>query len=147
VKSIDLEWIVHNWDNASEDDRLAAAKEMRKRLRTAMTTLEGIGRSLGPRRGNPATKLARVKELRAQGWDVKDAAAQARAEAADQPRWDIPDAAQMRQQIREGLDWLVGVIYDWAERCPDLEPAWTQLEGRALDLHTRLRLDDGEMTH
>jgi hypothetical protein len=142
MKSLDLEWIVNNWDHASEEDRLAAGKEARKQLRAGMTQLERVARGLGPFYGEPHIKLARVKELRAQGLSLSEAAARAREESAGQPAWQVESAPEMRQQILDGLDEAVHVFYVWADRCPSLEPAWTDLERRAADLHTQLRAAD-----
>jgi hypothetical protein len=145
MKSLDLEWVLHNWGQASEEDRDAAGKEMRKRLRGAMTQLEGIARGLKPLRGDPLVRMSRIKELRAQGVSLQDAVVQLRDESAGMAPYQPEGWPAMRQQIRDTLDELVDVVYQWSDRCPDLEPAWTQLESRALDLHTGLRLDDGEM--
>jgi hypothetical protein len=144
MKALDLEWIVNNWEHATEADRLAAGKAARKQLRAGMTQLEHVARGLKPLHGDPAVRLARVKELRAQGLDLQEAVAQAREQVDGQPH--SPEGwAEMRQQIREALDEVVHVFYFWADRCPDLQPAWNDLERRAADLHTQLRIADSEV--
>jgi hypothetical protein len=142
MKSLDLEWIVNNWAAATEADRLAAGKETRKRLRATMTGLERSARMLAPQRGRQFDKLARVKELRAQGLGLREAAEVVREETADLPAWQLDGTPEMRQQIRESLEATTIVYRIWAELCPDLEPAWTDLERRALNLHDQLRRDD-----
>jgi hypothetical protein len=90
MKSLDLEWIVNNWEHASEADRFAAGKEAHKRLRAMMTELEQIAKGLAPLRGDPATRMARMKELRAQGLSLEQAVAELREESEGMPRWQPP---------------------------------------------------------
>jgi hypothetical protein len=144
MKTLDLQWIVADWEHASEADRLAAAKEARKRLRAMMTQLEGVVRGLTPLRGDPATRMARMKELRAQGLDLTAAVEQLRKESETMPRWEPPNWPEARREVLEGLDMAVLGPTFWRERYPAMEPDWSDLERRAADLHTRLRIADGE---
>jgi hypothetical protein len=143
MKSLDLEWVVNNWRIANDEARLAAAKEMRKRLRASMTALERMGRGLAPVRSAGNT-LARVQELRSQGLSLPDAVAKVRQEDAHLPPWQVEEAPQLRQQLRSLLDEKGSIISVWAALYPAFKPAWTDLERRVADLHTRLRLDDAE---
>jgi hypothetical protein len=146
VKSLDLEWIANNWQDATEADRLAAGKEMRKRLREGMTRMESLARACGPFRGEPGARAGRVIELRRQGLSLKEAAHKARDEAREEsahlPAWQPDDAPEIRRWIREAIDDVVRLFRIWAELCPSLEPAWSDLERRALNLHDQLRRDD-----
>jgi hypothetical protein len=142
MKALDLEWIVNNWEQAVPADRLAAAKEARKRFRSLMTQLEGIARGLTPLRGDPAARMVRMKELRAQGLSLEQAVATLREESEDMPRWQPPDWPERRREVLAALDMAVLGPSFWRQLYPALEPAWTDLEHRAADLHTQLRIDD-----
>jgi len=78
MKSIDLEWIVNNWEHVDAADRLAAGKEPRKRFGSGMTQLEQVAQGVKPLSDDPAVVLARIKELRAQGVDLQEAVALSR---------------------------------------------------------------------
>jgi hypothetical protein len=145
MKALDLEWIIANWENATEDDRLAAGKEMRKQFRAGMTMCEGLARDIAPWRGDPKTIAGRIEELRRQGLSLQQVAAVIKQENAHLPAWQMADAPRMRAELREALDSATTAARWWAAMCPRLEPAWGEIQQRAMNLHERLRRDDLEV--